>query len=107
MQAALKAFAVDDKSVAPYVYHVLLGHEMDPVLLNVPPPSRYGHAYTHTHTHTHTHTQQQSRTERKRERAAYTNTHRQAHTFIHKHKRTPHSQAWGGLSAYVCSEWDG
>ena len=38
MQAALKTFAVDDTSVSGYLYHRLLGHEVDPQVLktNIP-----------------------------------------------------------------------
>ncbi len=32
MQAALKKFAVDDASVSTYIYHRLLGHEVEEVL---------------------------------------------------------------------------
>lgn len=39
MQAALKTFAVDDTSVSGYLYHRLLGHEVEPQLLKTSLPS--------------------------------------------------------------------
>ncbi|CAM9677616.1 unnamed protein product, partial [Phaeothamnion confervicola] len=41
MQAALKALAVDDTSVSGYLYHKLLGHEVEPQLLRVTLPRRF------------------------------------------------------------------
>ncbi|CAM9226301.1 unnamed protein product [Chrysoparadoxa australica] len=41
MQAALKSFAVDDTSVSGYLYHKLLGHEVEPQLLNVQLPVNF------------------------------------------------------------------
>ncbi len=42
MQAALKLFAVDDQSVSSYMYHKLLGHEVEAPSLNVKlPPKLY------------------------------------------------------------------
>ena len=38
MQAALKTFAVDDTSVSGYLYHRLLGHEVEPQLLRTSAP---------------------------------------------------------------------
>lgn len=40
MQSALKAFAVDDTSVSGYLYHRLLGHPVENVLLKVNLPSK-------------------------------------------------------------------
>jgi regulator of nonsense transcripts 1 len=39
MQAALKTFAVDDTSVSGYLYHRLLGHDVEPQLLKTHIPS--------------------------------------------------------------------
>jgi regulator of nonsense transcripts 1 len=39
MQAALKTFAVDDTSVSGYLYHRLLGHEVEPQLLKSKVPA--------------------------------------------------------------------
>lgn len=39
MQAALKTFAVDDTSVSGYLYHRLLGHEVEPQLLKTRIPA--------------------------------------------------------------------
>jgi regulator of nonsense transcripts 1 len=40
MQFALKAFAVDDTSVSGYLYHKLMGHDVEPIALKtVVPPS--------------------------------------------------------------------
>ena len=44
MQSALKTFAVDEKSVSPYIYHVLLGHDIDIPPIRSTLPTRYGHA---------------------------------------------------------------
>ena len=41
MQASLKTFAVDDASVSPYIYHKLLGHEVEDVVLRCQLPKRY------------------------------------------------------------------
>ncbi len=41
MQAALKSFAVDDTSVSGYLYHKLLGHEVEPQMLRVNLPGRF------------------------------------------------------------------
>jgi regulator of nonsense transcripts 1 len=42
MQAALKLFAVDDQSVSSYMYHKLLGHDVEAPSLNVKlPPKLY------------------------------------------------------------------
>jgi regulator of nonsense transcripts 1 len=41
MQAALKSFAVDDTSVSGYLYHKLLGHEVEPQMLRVKLPVRF------------------------------------------------------------------
>jgi regulator of nonsense transcripts 1 len=40
MQAALKMFAVDDKSVSGFLYHKLLGHEVEPPTLSVKLPAK-------------------------------------------------------------------
>lgn len=39
MQAALKTLAIDDTSVSGYLYHRLLGHDVEPQLLRVTPPA--------------------------------------------------------------------
>ena len=41
MQAALKKFAVDDSSVSTYIYHKLLGHEVDDVLFRTHIPKHF------------------------------------------------------------------
>ncbi|CAM9092624.1 unnamed protein product [Ascophyllum nodosum] len=41
MQVALKTFAVDDTSVSGYIYHRLLGHEVEPQVLRVNLPPRF------------------------------------------------------------------
>jgi len=41
MQSALKAFAVDEKSVSGYIYHKLLGHDVEDVPLRVQLPKRF------------------------------------------------------------------
>ena len=40
MQAALRSFAVDDTSVSGYLYHKLLGHDLEPKLLRNALPSK-------------------------------------------------------------------
>eukprot|EP00842_Homolaphlyctis_polyrhiza_P005252 jgi/Hompol1/5728/HPOL_004656-RA len=40
MQNAMKTFAVDETSVSPYLYHRLLGHDVEPQLLKVVIPKR-------------------------------------------------------------------
>lgn len=41
MQAAMKTFAVDEQSVSGFIYHKLLGHEVDPVTLRTAMPKRF------------------------------------------------------------------
>ncbi|KAJ1969524.1 ATP-dependent RNA helicase, partial [Dimargaris verticillata] len=41
MQAALKKFALDETAVSGYIYHKLLGHEVEPQRLNPPMPDRF------------------------------------------------------------------
>ena len=41
MQAALKRFAVDDSSVSTYIYHKLLGHEVEDVLFRCTLPRHF------------------------------------------------------------------
>lgn len=41
MQGALKTFAVDDASISGYLYHKLLGHEVEPQTLRVSLPKRF------------------------------------------------------------------
>ncbi|CAM9439699.1 unnamed protein product, partial [Pylaiella littoralis] len=41
MQVALKTFAVDDTSVSGYIYHRMLGHEVEPQVLRVTLPPRF------------------------------------------------------------------
>ncbi len=41
MQSALKTFAVDENSVSTYIYHRLLGHEVESQPLKVNMPKKY------------------------------------------------------------------
>ncbi|KAJ3215809.1 ATP-dependent helicase NAM7 [Dinochytrium kinnereticum] len=41
MQSAMKTFAVDENSVSGYIYHKLLGHEVEAQNLNVKMPKRF------------------------------------------------------------------
>ncbi|KAK7467696.1 ATP-dependent RNA helicase [Stygiomarasmius scandens] len=41
MQLAMKAFALDEKSVSGYIYHKLLGHELEPQVLRTQMPKRF------------------------------------------------------------------
>jgi regulator of nonsense transcripts 1 len=41
MQLAMKMFAVDETSVSGYIYHKLLGHEVEPQVLRTQMPKRY------------------------------------------------------------------
>eukprot|EP00912_Choanoflagellata_sp_UC4_P000140 UC4_evm1s92 len=41
MQNAMKVFAVDEKSVSGYIYHQLLGHDVEPQKLKVTLPKRF------------------------------------------------------------------
>lgn len=41
MQSALKTFAVDEQSVSGYIYHRLLGHEVEPNVLRTSMPKRF------------------------------------------------------------------
>jgi regulator of nonsense transcripts 1 len=41
MQAALRKFAVDDTSVSAYIYHRLLGHDVDDVLFRTHLPKHF------------------------------------------------------------------
>ncbi|KAJ3760813.1 ATP dependent helicase [Lentinula raphanica] len=41
MQLAMKTFAVDEKSVSGYIYHKLLGHELEPQTLRTTMPKRF------------------------------------------------------------------
>lgn len=43
MQSAMKTFAVDEQSVSGYIYHRLLGHEVEPQVLKTQMPKRYGY----------------------------------------------------------------
>src|SRR6478736_466864 len=40
MQLALKTFAVDENSVSSYIYHRLLGHDVEPQVLKADIPKR-------------------------------------------------------------------
>ncbi|GBG63841.1 hypothetical protein CBR_g39626 [Chara braunii] len=42
MQAALKTFAVDETSVSGYIYHKILGHEVEPQIVRNTLPRRFG-----------------------------------------------------------------
>jgi regulator of nonsense transcripts 1 len=73
MQNAMKTFAVDETSVSGYLYHRLLGHDLEEQNIKCVLPKRYVfcemHAhtllfYSHTHTHTHTHTHIHAHTHR-------------------------------------------
>ena len=58
MQGALKTLAVDDTSVSGYLYHKLLGHEVEPQTLRVALPKKYsvpGKPPIHPPTHPPTH----------------------------------------------------
>ncbi len=41
MQAALRQFAVDESSVSGYIYHRLLGHEIDDVIMRCNLPKHF------------------------------------------------------------------
>ncbi|KAJ3147016.1 hypothetical protein HDU89_005824 [Geranomyces variabilis] len=41
MQAAMKTFAVDTNSVSAYIYHRLLGHDVEPQTLKITMPKRF------------------------------------------------------------------
>ncbi len=41
MQNALRKFAVDENSVSTYIYHKLLGHDVEDVLFRVTPPRQF------------------------------------------------------------------
>lgn len=41
MQSAMKTFAVDEQSVSGHIYHKLLGHDVDPVVLRTSMPKRF------------------------------------------------------------------
>ena len=41
MQSSLKTFAVDETSVSGYIYHKLLGHEVEDVLIKCQLPKRF------------------------------------------------------------------
>ncbi|KAG9127213.1 ATP-dependent helicase NAM7 [Ceratobasidium sp. 392] len=41
MQLAMKTFAIDEKSVSGYIYHKLLGHELEPSILRTQMPKRF------------------------------------------------------------------
>lgn len=41
MQASLKTFAVDETSVSAYIYHRLLGHEVEDVVIKCSLPKRF------------------------------------------------------------------
>lgn len=41
MQSALKTFAVDETSVSGYIYHKLLGHEVEDVTIKCQLPKRF------------------------------------------------------------------
>ncbi|KAF5388908.1 hypothetical protein D9757_005076 [Collybiopsis confluens] len=41
MQLAMKTFAVDEKSVSGYIYHTLLGHDLEPQTLRTQMPKRF------------------------------------------------------------------
>ncbi len=41
MQSSMKTFAVDETSVSGYIYHRLLGHEVEPQVVKVTLPKRF------------------------------------------------------------------
>jgi regulator of nonsense transcripts 1 len=41
MQSAMKTFAVDETSVSGYIYHRLLGHDVEPQAIRTPLPKRF------------------------------------------------------------------
>ncbi|KAG8968277.1 hypothetical protein FRC03_008143 [Tulasnella sp. 419] len=41
MQLAMKTFAIDEKSVSGYIYHKLLGHELEPQVLKTQMPKKF------------------------------------------------------------------
>jgi len=41
MKAALRTFAVDETSVSGYVYHRLLGHDVDDIVIKCQLPKRF------------------------------------------------------------------
>lgn len=41
MQSALKTFAIDEQSVSGYIYHKLLGHEVEDMVMKVSLPKRF------------------------------------------------------------------
>ena len=41
MQSSLKTFAIDEQSVSGYVYHKLLGHELEEMVMKVSLPKRF------------------------------------------------------------------
>lgn len=41
MQSALKTFAIDEHSVSAYIYHKLLGHEIEDVVMKCNLPKRF------------------------------------------------------------------
>ncbi|KEP53917.1 putative regulator of nonsense transcripts protein [Rhizoctonia solani 123E] len=41
MQLAMKTFAIDEKSVSGYIYHKLLGHDLEPTILRTQMPKRF------------------------------------------------------------------
>ncbi|CAJ0835586.1 16281_t:CDS:2 [Entrophospora sp. SA101] len=41
MQTAMKTFAIDESSVSGYIYHKLLGHEVEPQVLRTQMPKRF------------------------------------------------------------------
>lgn len=44
MQAALRKFAVDETSVSAYIYHKLLGHEVEDVVIRCQLPKHFSAA---------------------------------------------------------------
>ncbi|KAL6451169.1 NAM7 ATP-dependent helicase NAM7 [Candida maltosa Xu316] len=43
MQQAMKDFATDEESVSSYIYHKLLGHEVDPIEFDIKLPKKFSH----------------------------------------------------------------
>lgn len=55
MQNAMKMFAVDETSVSSYLYHKLLGHEVEEHPIKCQMPKRWGSSKKHKCIHTYVH----------------------------------------------------
>ncbi len=69
MQSALKTFAVDETSVSGYIYHKLLGHEVEDVTIKCQLPKRFtaqglpdlNHSQVRSHCNSNLYLSQQNR----------------------------------------------